>query len=54
MGWEDVDRDECERLGLSTGSAKPLQPGGKGLAPDPEELRKAVEKVGFDFLDDLI
>lgn len=50
MGWEDVDRDACERLGLIEAGEEVAQPSGSTLAPDVDELRDAVKRTGFDEL----
>ena len=47
MGWEDVDRDECERLGLDANGARPTFRA--SLAPDLAQLREAADRYGFDF-----
>ncbi len=53
MGWEDVGREECERLGLLAPGEEPPRPAGVSLAPDAEELRRVVESCGFDISEGL-
>ena len=52
MGWEDVDRDECEALGLDvSGASRPVR---RSLSPDIAQLREAAKRYGFDFEKGLI
>lgn len=44
MDWESVDRDECEALGLVPAEAK--QGKRPGLAPVPDDIKRALEKLG--------
>ena len=44
MDWDEVDADECARLGLDTEGAK--KPPRKSLDPDREDFKRAAEKIG--------
>ena len=49
MGWEDVDAEECEELGLSTDGAE--APRAVSLSPGEREIADAVKRLGFDLND---
>ena len=49
MGWEDVDAEECEELGLSTDGAE--APRTASLSPGEQEIADAVKRLGFDLND---
>ena len=51
MDWTDVDRDECEALGLNPGDAVAED---AGLSPDERDIRRAREKYGDAFVDELL
>jgi hypothetical protein len=44
MDWDEVDADECARLGIDADGAK--KPPRKSLDPDREDFKRAAEKVG--------
>ena len=56
MGWEDVSREECERIGLLKPGEKPGgSVGGFSLAPSEDEVREAAKRYGFgDFGEGLV
>ena len=51
MDWEDVDADECEALGIAVSDI--VKPKSRGLGVLPEDIKRAEEKVGPGFSDDL-
>lgn len=43
VGWEDVDIDECKKLGLSVGR---IAPKGVSLAPDRADMERVIKQLG--------
>lgn len=51
MGWEDVDRETAEELGLVTPDDRLGALTGKSLDPASDEIAEAARRHGFDFED---
>ena len=47
MGWDDVDADECERLGIKIDDVSPK---GVSLAPDKADIDRVKKRLGPDML----
>ena len=46
LAWDDVDADECRKLGLDPQASS--RPASASLSPDTQELAEAAKAAGFD------
>ena len=51
MGWEDVDRETAEQLGLVKPDDELAALNGESLSPSSDEIAEVARRHGFDFSD---
>ena len=51
MGWEDVDRETAEQLGLVKPDDELAALNGESLSPSSDEIAEVAKRHGFDFKD---